>query len=199
MISKREQVLKLIREKGIVRARDMESLGVSRMMLQRLHEEGVVERVGRGQYALLDTFLDEYSDLIQVANRAPKSVICLISALDFHQITTQLPYEVWIAIEATGWAPQMDYPNINVVRFSGEAFHHGIETHMLNQTPVRVYSVAKTLADCFKFRNRIGMDVVLEALRMTIRHKKATIQDIWMAANVTRMKNVMRPYLEAME
>jgi len=160
-------------------------------------EQGSMERVGRGLYTLPDTMMHEHSDLAEIATRAPNSVVCLVSALRFHDLTTQLPHEIWIAIEGTSWKPQIDYPPVNVFRFSGKAFHFGIETHEVNHVEVKVYSVAKTIADCFKFRNKIGLDIALEALRDALYQKRATINEIWQAAKVCRMTNVMRPYLEA--
>lgn len=192
-----EQILGLIEKKGVVRPRDVEALGIARQYLQRLYAQGAVERVGRGLYARPDTLTGEHSALVEVTKRAPKGVICLLSALHFHNLTTQLPHEVWLAIEGTGWKPLIDYPPLNVVRFSGRAFHYGIEVHHIDAVPLRVYSAAKTVADCFKFRNKIGLDVALEALRETLRDRRATVDDIWRAAGICRVANVMRPYLEA--
>ena len=124
-------------------------------------------------------------------------MVCLLSALQFHNLTTQIPHRVWIAIENKNWKPEFDYPLLDVVRSSGRAFSFGVEQHEVNRVPVKVYSPAKTVADCFKFRNKIGLDVAMEALRETWRSRKATMDELWEAAKVCRVANVMRPYLEA--
>lgn len=198
MVDKNTQILELIKQKGVIRPRDVEAIGISRMYLHRLYQRGIVERVADGLYALPDTHIHQHTSKIEVAKRVPNGVISLLSALQFHELTTQRPFEVWITIEGTSRKPKIDYPPIHVTRFSGVAFTHGIEVYDIGGVSMRVYSIAKTLADCFKFRNTIGLDVALEAMRDIFRHKRATMSDIWKAAKVCRMTNVMRPYLEAM-
>lgn len=191
-----DQIQSLIKEKGIIRPRDLTEYGIARQYLQILCEQGIIERIGRGLYAFPDVH-HEHNSLIEVAKRAQNGVISLLSALQFHQLTTQLPFEVWLSIEGTSWKPQIDYPPIHLVRFSGDAFSYGIETHILNGVSVKIYGVAKTIADCFKFRNKIGLDVALEALKQALREKRVSIDEIWAAAKVCRVHNVMKPYLEA--
>ncbi len=125
------------------------------------------------------------------------AVICLISALEFHNLTTQIAHSVWIAIENKKWAPKFEYPPIEIFRFSGLAFSFGVEEHEVDRITVKIYNPAKTVADCFKFRNKIGLDIALEALRETLRNRKASMDELWEAAKVCRVMNVMRPYLEA--
>jgi predicted transcriptional regulator of viral defense system len=153
--------------------------------------------VGRGLYALPGTQSSESLSLAEVAKRAPNAVICLISALEFHHLTTQIAHSVWIAIENKKWEPAFEYPPLEIVRFSGPAFSFGVEEHEVDRITVKIYSPAKTVADCFKFRNKVGLDVALEALRETWRNQKATMDELWEAAKVCRVANVMRPYLEA--
>jgi len=154
--------------------------------------------VGRGLYALPGIDTHESIALAEVAKRVPHAVVCLISALQFHHLTTQIAHCSWIAIENKNWGPTFKSPPLEIVRFTGHAFSFGVEQHMVNRIPVKVYSPAKTVADCFKFRNKIGLDVALEALRETWKSRKATTDELWEAAKVCRVANVMRPYLEAM-
>lgn len=169
------------------------------MTLQRLVERGVIEREGRGLYRLAGTEVSEHYCFIQAAKRVPKGVICLLSALRFHELTTQKPFEVWLAIERGARRPASDAPPLRVHSFSGAAFTAGIETHELEGVPVRVYSAAKTVADCFKYRNKIGIEVALEALRDTLRQRKATVDEIWRYAEICRVSRVIYPYLEALD
>lgn len=198
MLSPTQQLITTLRHTRLIRSREAEALGVPRVYLQRLVQRGVLERVGRGVYALAEREAHAHDDLIETARRTPKGVICLVSALAFHELTTQIAFEVWIAIEGTSWKPTQDYPPLRVLRFSGAAFSQGIETHTLVGVPVRVYSVAKTVADCFKFRRKIGLDVALEALRQTLRERRTTRDELWQMAKVCRVSNVIKPYLEAM-
>ncbi len=140
----------------------------------------------------------EHISLLEVNCRVPKAVICLLSALKFHEIGTQVPNEIWIAIDVKAWAPKIDSPAVRIVRFSGNALHFGIQQKKINGLKIRVFSPAKTVADCFKFRNKIGTDVALEALRDCYRKRKASMDELWEAAKVCRVANVMRPYLESL-
>lgn len=193
------QIVELIQENTIIRSRDLDSLNIPRVYLRRLHDKGVIERISRGVYSLPDKLDTEYANLIELSVRIPHGIICLLSALEFHQVTTQLPFEIWLAIEGTSWQPRIDYPPSHIVRFSGKAFHYGIEKHEINGVTIQVYSLAKTIADCFKFRNKIGLDVAIEALREGLNDKRVHIDDIWQAAKICRVHNVMRPYLEAIQ
>jgi len=196
-MDRKQKILGLARRRGIIRPRDVEAEGIPRQYLYRLCANGALTRVGRGLYALPDTLRSEAITLAEVAKRVPNAVICLLSALQFHDLTTQIPHRVWIAIENKRWEPKFDYPPIELVRLTGHAFSFGVEEHEVDRVPVKVYSPAKTVADCFKFRNKIGLVMALEALRETWRSRKATMDELWEAAKVCRVANVMRPYLEA--
>lgn len=193
-------VLDRIRHAGIVRPRDLAAEGISHQYLQSLHRRGLLERIGRGLYTLpaAAEHFDEYAMLAEVAKRVPSGIICLLSALRFHDLTTQAPFEVWVAVEHGAYVPRDTALPLRVVYFSGAAFTAGIEEHVVNGVPVRVYSPAKTVADCFKYRNKIGLDVALEALRETWRERRATMDEMWRYAKVCRVANVMRPYLASL-
>src|SRR5262245_59242184 len=163
--SETERAVKFIQTAGVVRAGELVSRGIHPMTLSRLLEQGVVERDGRGLYRLTGAEVSENYSLIQAAKRVPKGVICLLSALRFHDLTTQKPFEVWISIERGARRPVVDAPPLRVHYFSGEAFTAGVEEHEVEGVMLRVYNPAKTVADCFKFRYKIGIDVALEALR----------------------------------
>jgi predicted transcriptional regulator of viral defense system len=193
----KEKIKEMCGEMGIVRPRDVESAGIHREYLLRMCRNGELTRVGRGMYAQPDTLTSGDVTLAQAAKMAPDAVVCLLSALHFHNLTTQIPHQVWMAIGNKQWKPQIDYPPLKVVRFSGNAFTYGVEKHIIDRVPVKIYSPAKTVADCFKFRNKIGFDVAMEALRETWRNKKASMDELWKAAEVCRVANVMRPYLES--
>ena len=196
-MDRKEKIMKLAKQMGLIRPRDVEAAGIHREYLLRLYRNGDLTRVGRGLYALPGAQTSESLSLAEVAKRVPKAVICLISALEFHHLTTQITHSVWIAIENKRWEPKFDYPPLEIVRFSGPAFSFGVEEHEVDRVTVRIYSPAKTVADCFKFRNKVGLDVAMEALRETWRSRKATMDELWEAAKVCRVANVMRPYLEA--
>jgi predicted transcriptional regulator of viral defense system len=188
----------LFRRLPIARSGDLERAGVSRSQIAHLAREGRIERVGRGLYRRPDAPISERQNLAEVARRVPAGVVCLLSALRFHGLTTQNPFEVWLAIERKAWRPRIAHPPVRLLYLSGSALSHGIETHDVNGTPVRVFSAAKTVADCFKFRNKIGTDVALEALREYRRLRPKEIEAVWRAAKVDRVTRVLRPYLEAL-
>jgi len=163
-----------------------------------MRSRGELKRIGHGLYALPGAKgRPEHQSLIEVAKRAPRAVACLLTALRFHELTTQAPFEIWIALPRGSWRPRRDYPPVRVMRFSGPALTEGVEKHKINGVEVRVYSVAKTVADCFKYRNKIGLDVALEALREARREKRVTSDDLWKYAKICRVAKVMLPYLEA--
>ncbi len=191
-------VLELTRERGYVRPRDLAGLGVSRPQLARLVARGLLERVGYGLYRAPEAAITEHHTLAQVAARAPGGVACLLTALRFHELTTQNPFEVWLAIGRKAARPRLDGLPVRVVYFSGAAFAAGVEERRVEGVPVRVYCPAKTVADCFKYRNTVGLDVALEALRETWRARRATMDDLWRYATICRVANVMRPYLETL-
>jgi predicted transcriptional regulator of viral defense system len=153
-------------------------------------------QVSRGLYALPGHSRSEQHQLAEIAIRSTQGVFCLLTALRFHELTTQSPHEIWLAIPNKAHPPKLDYPPLRVLRFSGAALTQGVETHVVDGVSVRVYSVAKTVADCFKYRNKIGLDVALEALRESRREKRATNDELWRYAKVCRVANVMRPYME---
>lgn len=194
-----DRLLELTRQKGLVRPADLDAQGIPRIYLTRLTASGKLEKAGRGLYRLPEGVTSEDESLALVATRVPQAVFCLLTALQFHELTTQLPRQVWIALPKGSHAPRIDYPPIKLVQYSGAAFTEGIETHRRDRVELRVYSAAKTVADCFKHRNKIGLDVALEALRDARRQKKASADDLWRYAKICRVANVMRPYLEAIE
>ena len=193
-----ERLIDLVRSQGLVRPCDLAPLGIPRVSLTRAVRRGQLERVGRGLYGLPGRQVSAHGALAEAARRVPKGVVCLLSALRFHGLTTQAPFEVWLAIENKAIAPRLDYPPLRIVRFSGAALIEGLEEHVVDGVTVRVTSVAKTVADCFKYRNKIGLDVALEALREAWREKRMTSDDLWHYAKVCRMANVMRPYLDSL-
>jgi predicted transcriptional regulator of viral defense system len=198
-LTQTEHILRSAERRGVLRPRDLDRLGISRTALSRLHAAGKLVRLGRGLYALPETpGRTEHQALMEVASRVPQSVICLLSALRFHGLTTQAPFEIWIAVDRRAWRPRIDYPPIRVLRFSGRALTEGIETHTIGGVKVHVYSPAKTVADCFKYRNKFGLDVALEALRDVWRAKRATIDELLRCARICRVEGVMRPYLESL-
>lgn len=193
----RARILELAREKGIIRARDVEECGCSRNFLYEMHRTGSLRKISSGLYTFPEAPVTEYSDLTEVAKRVPHGVVCLISALSFHELTTQIPHEIWIAVPKGARRPRIAYPPLNLTYVSGQAYSFGIREHVMGGVPVRVYSPAKTVADCFKFRSKVGLDVVLEALREVWRSRKATVGELMEAAEVNRVSRVMLPYLEA--
>ncbi len=195
--SRRDQVIELAQRRGVVTFQDVREKGIHSQTLTRLVREGLLERVAHGRYRLASYPTTEHHGLVLVASSVPKGVISLLSALRFHGIGSQLPSQVWVALNRGAWRPELDYPPLQVVRLSGEAFTAGIEEHTLEGRTVRIYSVAKTMADCFKFRNKIGMDAALEALNEGWRERRFTLADVGEYARVCRVWNVMRPYLEA--
>ena len=197
-LSARERVLRLIGQRGVLRPRDLQEIDVPREYLRRLRDEGLLEQPSRGLYVLASTEPTEHQTLVEVCKRVPQGVICLLSALQFHGLTTQLPREVWIALPAKSWAPKLDSPRLRIARFSPAPLAFGVEDHSVGGATIRVYSAAKTVADCFKFRNTIGLDVAIEALRDSIAIREATRDEIWKAARVCRVTSVIRPYLEAL-
>lgn len=197
MPTRRDQILKMFQRTRVLRARDFVRAGIAREHLSRLVADGVLVRPGRGLYVLSDDAPTEHRSLVEATRLVPSGVICLLSALQFHGLTTQAPFEVWLAIDHKARMPKSESPSLRIVRFTGLALSYGIEEHILEGARVRVYSVAKTVTDCFKFRNKIGLDVAIEALRDCLRQKKANRDELWDAAKVCRMTNVMQPYLEA--
>jgi predicted transcriptional regulator of viral defense system len=191
-----QHILNLARSNGFIRPCDLGAL--PRVTLTRLVRQGALHRVGRGLYALPDRPVSEHGTLAEVVVRYPQAIVCLLSALQVHELTTQAPFEVWLAIPNKARAPRLDYPPLRIIRFTGAALTEGIEEHVVDRVTVRVTGVARTVADCFKFRNKIGLEVALEALRETWHSKRAGMDELWHAATLCRVANVMRPYLESL-
>lgn len=193
-----QKVLDLMRRTGVLRPRDLDHLGIPREYLVRLLRRGQVRRVGRGLYTLPGAVVTEHQSLVEACKLVPHGVVCLLSALRFHGLTTQTPSEVWMAIGPKAWRPSPENVSLHIVRFSGPALTGGVEEHRIQGVTVRVYSAAKTVADCFKFRNKIGLDVALEALRDYRRTHRTGLDELWRFARICRVTRVMRPYLEAL-
>ncbi|ACV33592.1 conserved hypothetical protein [Candidatus Accumulibacter phosphatis] len=193
-----ERLIELARSRGLIRPCDLAPFGIPRVSLTRAVRSGLLERIGRGLYGLPGREVSAHGLLAEVARRVPKGVVCLLSALRFHGLTTQAPFEVWLAIENKALAPKLDYPPLRIVRFSGKAFTEGVEEHVVDSVTIRITGVAKTVADCFKYRNKIGLDVALEALREAWHERRMSSDDIWRYAKVCRVANVMRPYLDSL-
>ena len=196
-MNRQQQILEIARKKGIIRAEDVEAVGISRNYLYRMHKEGLLEKNAVGLYTLPEAPVTENSSLAEVAKRLPHAVVCLISALSYHEITTQIPHEIWLTIPRGSWRPDVEYPPLNLTYVSGPAYSFGIQEHVINGVAVKIYSPAKTVADCFKFRNKVGLDVAIEALREAWRSRKVTMDELVEAAEIDRVSKIMRPYLEA--
>ena len=192
-----QAVLKLARKHPLLRARDLAREGLPTIALTRLVSAGKLERVGRGIYSLPNQAVSENRSLAEVAIRVPRGVICLVSALRVHDIGTQAPHEIWLAIPHRMLSPRLDKPALRVIRMSGPSLTEGIDRLKVDGVEVSVFNAAKTIADCFKFRNKIGLDVALEALKNARAQRKASADDLWHFAKICRVANVMRPYLEA--
>ncbi|MCK4472384.1 MAG: type IV toxin-antitoxin system AbiEi family antitoxin domain-containing protein [Anaerolineae bacterium] len=191
------KVMKLVRKKGILRAQELARLGIPRIYLTRLVHKGQLERISRGLYVAADSNPSANRTLAEACKRVPGGIICLLSALRFHDLTTQLPSQVWMAIDVKARHPREHVLPLRITRFSGQALSEGIETHNIEGVLVRVYCAGKTIADCFKYRNKIGLDVAIEALRDALRKRKCTVDELWHYARICRVTNVLRPYLEA--
>ncbi len=196
MKTRLDRAARLIRRRGIVRSGDLEPLGIPRTYLSRLVRRGDLQRLGRGLYAVPNYGKTAQVSLAEVATAVPSGVICLLSALAYHQLGTQLPHQVWIAIGSKARAPKRVSVQLRIVRMSGQALTAGIETHRIEGVPVRIYGKAKTVVDCFKFRNKIGLDIAIEALR-DYRRKGGKMDNVWRYARICRVSRVIHPYLEA--
>lgn len=199
MDSKQARILTLARDKGVVRPRDLKEIGVSRTYLNYLTNRGIMIKAGRGLYSLCDFDVTESHSLVEATQAQSNGVVCLLSALSFHRVGTQLPAQVWLAVPYDARVTKSPpVPTRMIYVRSTKAYHAGIEMHELEGTTVAIYSVAKTVADCFKFRNKIGLDVAMEALREAIRNKLCTRQQISIHARLNRVERVMQPYLESL-
>lgn len=191
----REHVIAAFSKVGVLRSRDFVSLGVPRAACAELLSEGVLYRSGRGLYGLTSREVSEHRSLAEVSARVPNGVICLLSALAFHEITTQNPPSVWLAVDRKARYPRVDYPPIEVVRFSGPGLVEGVEPHAIEGVSVKITNVARTVVDCFKYRNKLGLDIALEALTDAWALKRLNLDEVSHFASLARMENVMKPYL----
>lgn len=191
------QILKLIRNSGIVSTAEIHSLGIHHEYLRQMCARGELVRVGRGLYSLPDADFTIHYGLMLAAKAVPRGVICLLSALRFHEIGTQAPHRVWIALDRRAARPQVRLPKMRIVRFSGKALTEGVDEHNIEGVQVRIYNIAKTVTDCFKYRNKIGLDVALEALRDVLHGRKCSIDELWKYAKICRVTKIIRPYMEA--
>ena len=182
---------------GILRTAQAIRAGIHPSTLYAMRDDGTLEIVSRGVYRLADSDPLGNPDLVTIATRIPLGVVCLISALSFHELTTQIPHEVHVALSRGAEEPRLDHPPIRAYRFSGEAFTEGVEIHTFDGVSVRIYNPEKTLADCFKFRNRIGLDTVVEAIRFYRERRRVKVDDLMRYALICRVKKIIRPYLEA--
>ncbi|MBD2182098.1 type IV toxin-antitoxin system AbiEi family antitoxin domain-containing protein [Planktothrix sp. FACHB-1355] len=196
--SKAAQVLERLKNQGVIRSRDFHEQGIEREYLRRLEQRGLLMRSGRGIYTVTDAQLTENHSLAEASKRVPHATVCLLSALRFHELTTQAPFEVWLAIDNKARTPKEDILPLRIVYMSDPALSAGFEEHQIEGVPVRVYSPAKTVADCFKYRNKIGLDVAIEALRDCWKKRRSTADEIWHYAKICRVSNVMRPYLASL-
>ncbi|MCO6385201.1 AbiEi antitoxin N-terminal domain-containing protein [Oceanicola sp. 502str15] len=196
-LTQRQRLLEHLKTHAPARARELEDAGVSAAAISRAVRSGEILRLGRGLYGLPDSAPDTHENLIEIAKRAPKAVICLTSALAFHDLTDQLPRRVWIAIGAKDWEPKITYPKVRTVRFREPYFSGGVEEHQLGEATIRMYTISKTLADAFRNQRLVDRSVAIEALKAAIEQRKATPSAIVEAAKNYGAWNQMRPYLEA--
>ncbi|AOS80527.1 MULTISPECIES: type IV toxin-antitoxin system AbiEi family antitoxin domain-containing protein [Hydrogenophaga] len=193
-----DRLLELAASRRLLRGADARDIGVSPQLLIKLQQAGRLVRVARGVYSLPDAPLTEHQSLVEVCRRVPKAVICLLSALRFHELGSQAPHEVWLALPEGVRSPSVDYPALRIVRLRDAAYSEGIETVMDEGAPIRVYGVAKTISDCFKFRHKIGLDVALEALKDAWQRRLVSMDELTHFARINRVERVMLPYLEAL-
>jgi len=191
-----EMIGSFAQKRGVFRLREAVSQGIHPEQVRRLHKKGVLERVARGTYRHADAEVTRHQTMAEACARIPTATLCLLSALRFHELTVQAPFEVWMAIAPSAHKPAVRQLPLRFVRFSGAALSEGIENHATASGAIRVYSVAKTVADCFKYRNKVGTDVAIEALREGRREQRFTMDELWHYAKICRVNNVMRPYLE---
>jgi predicted transcriptional regulator of viral defense system len=191
------RAITFVQTKGLARARDLKAAGIPSVALTRLAKTGKLERLGHGLYRTPGAVISENEGLLVVARKLPNAVFCLLTALQFHGLTTQLPRQVWVSMPRSSHAPQMPYPPIRMIQVPKLILGDGVEEHMCDGMALRVYGVTRTIVDCFKHRSKVGLDVALEALREALSQKKTTMDELWRQAKALRVANVMRPYLEA--
>lgn len=194
-----QKALNLVKEKGIVRSLEFVDEGIPRMTISRLVASHELQQIERGLYCLPQKEFSEKESLIVVASRVSQAIFCLFTALQIHELTTQIPRKIWIAMPIDSHLPKIDYPPIKMVKYTGKAYSEGVEIQQSDGIDYRVYNVAKTIADCFKHRNKIGIDIAIEALKDAYGKNKVTTDELWHYAKICRVANVMRPYLEAIQ
>jgi predicted transcriptional regulator of viral defense system len=195
--AQRFRALDLLRARGMLRLKDFVAEGIGPETLARLVREEAVARPARGLYQLPDTQVDAAHTLAEAAMLVPKGVVCLTSALQYHELTLQMPSAVWMAIGRAAWRPKIDYPPIRFVRFTGPALIEGVERHRIESVDVPITDPARTIVGCFRYRTKVGLDVAMEGLREGLRHRKCTPDQLWAYARKARVWSIMRPYLEA--
>ncbi len=188
----------LLRRNSVIRTRDLARLGLPRTALAGPLADGKISRISRGVYAVSGHAVSEHHSLAQAVVRIPNGIVCLLSALVFHELTTQSPHEVWLAIDRKARRPGRGFPPLRIVRFGGDVLHQGIKLHQIDGIAVRITTAAKTVADCFKYRNKIGTPIAIEALRDGWTRKKFTMDELWEMARVCRVQNVIKPYVESL-
>ena len=197
MIVNEKRLHELFENSPVIRSRDFVKAGFPRIFLTRAVKANWIKRIAPGLYSLPGFRQSEHGDLALVASKSPEVVICLLSALRFHELTTQSPFEVWVAIENKAYPPRLEYPKLKVFRFASASLEQGIEVHVIDGMPVRITSIEKTIADCFKFRSKVGLAVAIEALREAHVSRRLNQNDVWKYAKIDRVASIMLPYMEA--
>lgn len=195
--NQRTQALKLLDAHSMMRLKDFAAHGIGSETLARLVRDGIIVRPARGLYRLTDAPVESGHTLAQAAVLVPKGIVCLVSALQFHGLTLQMPSSVWMAIERTAWRPRIEYPPIRFVRFAGSALTEGVERARIEGVEVMITDPARTIVDCFRYRAKVGIDVAMEGLREGLRQRKATSDQLWRYAAKARAWSIMKPYIEA--
>ena len=191
-----KRLLAKIAADGVLRARDAVREGIARTYIQKAVKSGQIERIARGLYTLPGQVIGEHQTLLEATKQVPNSVICLLSALRVHDLTTQNPHEIWICIDRKARKPNIDFPKLRVIRSSKALLSEGVMEMAIGSFSIRVYDPARTVVDCFRYRNKIGLDVAVEALRECVRKRRGNMNEIWKYAKLCRVANIMRPYLE---
>lgn len=192
-----QRVLKLFEKTTTIRASDLKAKNIPRSVLARMVASGLLEKVSHGLYRQLNTPMSEKEEMVNIALRVPQAVFCLFTALQFHELTTQLPREIWIAMPQGCHKPKIDYPPIQIIRPTKKIYDEGIDIVIVDQVPIKIYNPAKTVVDCFKYRNKIGMDVAIEALKDALHQKKVTSDELYRFAKIERVVKIILPYMEA--
>ncbi|OGV26143.1 MAG: hypothetical protein A3F18_08515 [Legionellales bacterium RIFCSPHIGHO2_12_FULL_37_14] len=198
-INYKQKVLQMVRKAGVVRISDLTKNGITRATVSRLVSENKLEKLAPGLYCLPEAQLSEKESLIIIASRVPQAVFCLLTALQIHELTTQLPRKIWIAMPRGSHTPKIEYPPVKMVQYSEEVYVEGVEIIESDYIKMKVYNPAKTIADCFKHRTKIGIDIAIEALKEAYSKNKVSMDELWHYAKICRVANVMRPYLEAIQ